>query len=100
MGVAQSLLCTLMLYAYIVKNRRARNRSSRTVMYASTCPSLRAGTSDVLLRVFPRHRHATLGYIWSIDSIGTTTLPYNFEIYIRMAQSLLISKYGRAFRVL
>jgi hypothetical protein len=29
---------------------------------------------NALLRVFVRHRHATLGYIWFIDSIGTTTL--------------------------
>jgi hypothetical protein len=49
-------------------------------------------SNNVLLRVFPRHRHATLGYIWSIDSIGVTTLIYNFKISIGMAQSLLISK--------
>ena len=31
-------------------------------------------------------------YTWSIDSIGATTLTYNFQISVRMAQSLLISK--------
>ena len=41
---------------------------------------------------FYRYRNATLGYSWSIDSIGVTTLTYNFKISIRMAQSLLISE--------
>jgi len=48
----------------------------------STLPRERSG--------FYRYRYATLGCIWSIDSIGVTTLTYNFKISIRMAQSLLI----------
>ena len=52
--------------------------------HSSTLPRERSG--------FYRYRYATLGYSWSIDSIGVTTLTYNFKISIRMAQSLLISK--------
>jgi hypothetical protein len=37
------------------------DRTSRTVKYASTCPSLCAATSAALLRLFPRRRYATLG---------------------------------------
>jgi hypothetical protein len=40
----------------------ASDRTSRTVKYASSCPSLCAATSDILLRVFSRHGYATLGY--------------------------------------
>ncbi len=52
--------------------------------HSSTLPRERSG--------FYRYRYATLGYSCSIDSIGVTTLTYNFKISIRMAQSLLISK--------
>jgi hypothetical protein len=41
----------------------ASDRISRTVKYASSCPSLRAATSGALWRVFPRCRYATLGCI-------------------------------------
>jgi hypothetical protein len=41
----------------------ASARTSRTVKYASTCPSLCEATSDAPWRVFPRHIFATLGYI-------------------------------------
>ncbi len=54
-------------------------------------------SNDVLLRVFPRHRYATLGYNWSIDSMETTVVPSKFKLSIRMAQSLLISKGGLGF---
>jgi hypothetical protein len=65
---------TLTLYTYSGKNHCARaiahhlravlvsDRTSRTVKYASTCPSLRAVTSGALWRVFPRRRYATLGF--------------------------------------
>jgi len=56
--------------------------------HSSTLPRERSG--------FYRYRYATLGYIWSIDSIGAITLTYNFKISIRMAQSLLISKGGNS----
>ena len=39
----------------------ASDRISRTVKYASSCPSLRAAPFGTLWRVFPRFRSATLG---------------------------------------
>jgi len=40
----------------------ASDRISRTVKYASSCPSLRAAISEALWRIFSGCRSTTLGY--------------------------------------
>ena len=63
----------------------AADRTSRKVKYASTCPSLCAATSDALLRVFPRHRLATLRLKVIVSGCG--------NLYIIMTRR----KFSKAF---
>ena len=50
----------------------ASDRTSRTVKYASTYPSLCVATSGALLRVFPGYGFATLGLILTRPLVGIT----------------------------